>query len=545
MPPPRRPATILSTSAIGSISGTAPRGRRSETRLQLPHDRLALPGGQELRQVVRERRQPGGDLALALLGLEQLVRDVERGQDRRFVRLHDGTLRQHFLEGLVHVGRHVPGVLRWQIGPHRVLVAPDHHFDRVLLGAHGGAPAPEAPAVRPPPLGPESRACSSRNVSRDRRSCTRRRAASTRCRSVLFSCSRSVRRPRASRSGLTLPAPPRAPLSFNSASALRARVRQPVSSSATCRRIVSSWSSTGPSALSPSYAKLVLQSREPPGQRRLHFRLAQRARRVAERAVPRDAALTGWIPGPRYSSNTSRRSSNGPTARRSTSATCAALTPTGSTRATSRSTGGCTASGRYTTGARSVSAKRSSSPNNGAAQTGASASRGPACPTTSPPRCTATHPTASPVAASTLQPGAASSTANSKWYFKSHMSISGSFAPSDQCGGRRAPVRTAATEVHSSGAPVPCRKTVPTSNSRTSRLRLAQLCSTRRTSPGSRRRRRCASSADRGLRIRTASGPSGGPSGSVRASSRPRRTKPSRTRVRACSSGASGTVPGR
>src|SRR5213080_2146256 len=298
MPPPRRPATILSTSAIGSISGTAPRGRRSETRLQLPHGRLALPGGQELRQVVRERRQPGGDLALALLGLEQLVRDVERGQDRRFVRLHDGTLRQHFLEGLVHVGRHVPGVLRWQIGPHRVLVAPDHHFDRVLLGAHGGAPAPEAPAVRPPPLGPESRACSSRNVSRDRRSCTRRRAASTRCRSVLFSCSRSDRRPRASRSTLTLPAVPRAPLSFNSASALSARVRQPVSSSATCRRIVSSWSSTGPSALSPSYAKLILQSSEPPCQRRVHFRLAQRARRVAEGAVPRDAALTGRNPGP-------------------------------------------------------------------------------------------------------------------------------------------------------------------------------------------------------------------------------------------------------
>src|SRR5436853_488063 len=198
MPPPRRPATIPSTSAIGSISGTAPRGRRSETRLQLPDDRLALPGGQELRQVVRERRQPGGDLALALLGLEQLVRDVERGQDRRLVRLHDGTLR----------------------------------------------------------------------------------------------------RPRASRSDLTLPPPPRAPLSFNSASALRARVRQPVSSSATCRRIVSSWSSTGPSALSPSYAKLVLQSREPPGQRRVHFRLAQRARRVAERAVPRDAALTGRDPGP-------------------------------------------------------------------------------------------------------------------------------------------------------------------------------------------------------------------------------------------------------
>src|SRR5205823_412564 len=116
----------------------------------------------------------------------------------------------------------------------------------------------------------------------------------------------------------------------------------------------------------------------------------------------------------------------------------------------------------------------------GAAHTGASASGGPAHPITAPPpRSTACHPTAPPVPGSTLQPGAASSTANSKWRFKSHMSISGSFAPSDQCGGRRAPVRTAATEVHSStGDPDPRRNTVPTSNRRISRLWLAQLCST-------------------------------------------------------------------
>src|SRR3989440_1214831 len=298
MPPPRRPATILNTSIIGSISSTAPRGRRSETRLQLPDDRLALPRGKQLRQVVRERGEPGGDLALAFPRLEQLVRDVERGQNRRLMRFHDGALRQHLLERLVYVGRDIPGVLGRQVGPHRVFVAPDHHLDRVFLGAHGAVPAPEAPAARPPPLGPESRACSSRNVSRDSRSCTRRRAASTRCRSVLFSCSRSDRRPRASRSALTLPAPPRAPLSFNSASALRARVRQPVSSSATWRRIVSSWSSTGPSALSPSYAKLFLQGRKPARQRLLHFRLAQRALRVAERAMPRHAAMAGRDPGP-------------------------------------------------------------------------------------------------------------------------------------------------------------------------------------------------------------------------------------------------------
>src|ERR1051325_9873673 len=219
MPPPRRPATIPSTSAIGSISGTAPRGRRSETRLQLPDDRLALPRGQQFRQVVRERRQPGGDLALALLGLEQLVRDVERRQDRRLVRLHNGTLRQHLFERLVHVGGDVPGVLRWQIGPHRVLVAPDHHLDRVLLGAHW---APGPPAARPPPCPPESPPAPPSNVTREGGSSPRSRAAPPRWRSVLFSCSRSASRPRVSRSGLAAPAaPPRAPLSFKSVSALR------------------------------------------------------------------------------------------------------------------------------------------------------------------------------------------------------------------------------------------------------------------------------------------------------------------------------------
>src|SRR5438445_2367942 len=306
MPPPRRAATIPSTSVIGSISSTAPRGRRSETRLQLADDRLALSGRKQLRQIIRERGEPGGDLALALLRLEQLIRDVERRQDRRLVRLHDGTLRQHLLERLVHVGRDLAGVLGRQVGPHRVLVAPDHHLHRVFLGAHWAPPAtpaepaaPGPPAARPPPLPPDSRACSSRNVSRERRSCTRRRAASTRCRNVLFSCSRSATRPRASRSGLAVPpAPPRAPLSFSSVSALSARVRQPVSSSATWRRIVSSWSSTCPSTLSPSYAKLVLQSREPPRQRHVHLRLAQRALGVAEGAMPRDAAMAGGDAGP-------------------------------------------------------------------------------------------------------------------------------------------------------------------------------------------------------------------------------------------------------
>src|SRR5207302_4602540 len=49
---------------------------------------------------------------------------------------------------------------------------------------------------------------------------------------------------------------------------------------------------------SPSYAKLFLQGRKPARQRLLHFRLAQRALRVAERAMPRHAAMAGRDPGP-------------------------------------------------------------------------------------------------------------------------------------------------------------------------------------------------------------------------------------------------------
>src|SRR5256885_17097804 len=104
MPPPRSPATIPSTSVIGSISSTAPRGRRGETRLQLSDDRLALPRGKQLRQVVPERGQPGGDLALTLPRLEQLVRDVEPGQNPRLMRLPHGPLRHPLLYGLAPGG---------------------------------------------------------------------------------------------------------------------------------------------------------------------------------------------------------------------------------------------------------------------------------------------------------------------------------------------------------------------------------------------------------------------------------------------------------
>src|SRR5438874_1520131 len=64
----------------------------------------------------------------------------------------------------------------------------------VLTQAPPALPALVPPPV-PPPFPPVWRACSSRKVSRDNRSCTRVRAPSTRWRNVLFSCSSSATRP--------------------------------------------------------------------------------------------------------------------------------------------------------------------------------------------------------------------------------------------------------------------------------------------------------------------------------------------------------------
>src|SRR5204862_6077887 len=114
---------------------------------------------------------------------------------------------------------------------------------------------------------------------------------------VLFSCSRSATRFRVSASGLAAD-PPRTLPPFSSASALPARAPHPASSSATWRRVVSSWSSTCASALSPSYAKLTLQRRQPLRQQRIHVPLAQRPLGIAERAVPSHAAVPRRDGGP-------------------------------------------------------------------------------------------------------------------------------------------------------------------------------------------------------------------------------------------------------
>src|SRR2546430_5947133 len=58
-----------------------------------------------------------------------------------------------FRSRLVHVCRDLSRVLGRQVGPHRVLLATDHHLDRVLLGAHW-APPPAPGALPPPPPPP-------------------------------------------------------------------------------------------------------------------------------------------------------------------------------------------------------------------------------------------------------------------------------------------------------------------------------------------------------------------------------------------------------
>src|SRR5438093_1749950 len=219
-------------------------------------DVLAFPRRQQLRQVVGEGRQPRRDFPLTLANLEQLVGDVERRQDRRVVRFADRPLPEQLLQRLIHEARDLARVLRWQVGAHGVLFTADHHFDRVLFGAHRAPPA-----TPPPPFPDDSRACSSRNVSRPRRLCTRERAASTLRRSCLFSPSSSVRRLRVSGSTRGAPLPP-PDSSRSSDSAFRARVRHAASSSAMPRTTASNCSIACSSALSPPNAKLLLQRLE-------------------------------------------------------------------------------------------------------------------------------------------------------------------------------------------------------------------------------------------------------------------------------------------
>src|SRR5207244_7732059 len=132
------------------------------------------------------------DLALALLRLEQLVRNVQRRQNRGLVRFHDRPQRQHLLQRLVHVRGHFTRILGRQVRPDGVFLPADHHPNRMLLGAHADAPPPPPPppprpltpppaAAVPPPVPPPPlarplptapRARPSRPANPDRRSGT-------------------------------------------------------------------------------------------------------------------------------------------------------------------------------------------------------------------------------------------------------------------------------------------------------------------------------------------------------------------------------------
>src|SRR5438093_11409571 len=176
---PRREAERVSVEplAVSRWLPASANGRR------LIANGFPFPRRQQPRQVVRQRSEAGGDFPLPLARLEQLVRDVERRQDRGFVRLDDRPLRQHLLQRAVHVGRHLPCVLGGQVGAHRILLPSDHHLDRVLFGAHCAPPRvaapPEPPAARPPappapPPFPAPPPRPSRKVSRPPTTCPRR-----------------------------------------------------------------------------------------------------------------------------------------------------------------------------------------------------------------------------------------------------------------------------------------------------------------------------------------------------------------------------------
>src|SRR5439155_5561480 len=134
----------------------------------------------------------------------------------------------------------------------------------VLTQAPPALPALVPPPV-PPPFPPVWRACSSRKVSRDNRSCTRERAPSTRWRNVLFSCSRSATRPRVSASGFVAPPPPPPPpppprpLSFHSPSAFAPPARPLGSPPAALPSPVPSRATPLPATRYPPHAMVALR----------------------------------------------------------------------------------------------------------------------------------------------------------------------------------------------------------------------------------------------------------------------------------------------
>src|SRR5664279_2219480 len=100
-----------------------------------PPSPTPLPRGKEPANLAGDRVHAVAELFPAVAGLEQLVRDLERRQNRCFVRFHGRTGVHDPANHLVDVLRNGARMLGWLFAPDRVLLADDRHLDR-RLAAH-------------------------------------------------------------------------------------------------------------------------------------------------------------------------------------------------------------------------------------------------------------------------------------------------------------------------------------------------------------------------------------------------------------------------
>src|SRR5450755_1076026 len=97
-----------------------------------PPSPASLPGGKEPANLAGDRVHAVAELFPAVAGLEQLVRDLKRCQNRSLVRLHGRAGVHDPANHLVDVLRDGARVLGGLIAPDRVLLTDDRHLDRRL-----------------------------------------------------------------------------------------------------------------------------------------------------------------------------------------------------------------------------------------------------------------------------------------------------------------------------------------------------------------------------------------------------------------------------
>src|SRR5687768_12346755 len=173
----------------------------------------ALRGREPASYFGAELLHPLGDLLRFRPCPEQVVGDLERGEDRRLPRLGDGAAVHDLADRAVHVLRHGARMLRRGIAPNGVLLSDDRDADAAFATVHRAAP-----------FSP----CWRRNRVRSSRCCTRSLAASRRARSSAFSFSSDAECREPFVCGAA------ASSSFTRASAVCARRRHPAISSPSC-----------------------------------------------------------------------------------------------------------------------------------------------------------------------------------------------------------------------------------------------------------------------------------------------------------------------